>query len=140
MKPQVRAFKNELRNYRFYQERIDKLNELIEFCYTLLPGAVHGIDLADVRVHGIPNKDREYKIRDEITRHEENLKRTEEKKKYLDEILNEMETSLREAIIAVYCDGIRMMDAAEEFNLSTNGLQYRINCEIERALNGKTDE
>ena len=137
--PQVRAFKYELRNYRFYQSRIEKLNELIDFCYTLLPGSVHGIDLADIRTHGTPNKEREYRIRDEISKHERNLRHVEEKKEYLDEILDKMEEELREAVKCVYVDGKTMIETADKYDLSATGLQYRIDTEIMRVLNGETE-
>ena len=56
-----------------------------------------------------------------------------------DEILDEMSDDLREAVLSVYSDGLRMIDVAQEMNLSATGLQYRIDAEIERVLNGKTE-
>ena len=132
---EVRAFKNELRNYRFYETRLRKLDELIDFCYSLLPGNVHAINYSDPITGGTPNKDREYRIRDEISRHEQNKARTQAKVDYIEEILDKMENSVKEAAISIFVEGNRTDDVAPEYHLSSNALLNRINREIERVIN-----
>lgn len=133
----VKAFKNELRNYNFYLTRIKKINSLIEYCYSLLPQSVHAIDYSQPVIHGAPNKDNEYRIRDDISKHEANVKSTQVKINEVDEILALMETSLKRAVIDVYVEGKRIEDIAILHHLSIGGLQYRIDKEIERCLNVK---
>ena len=109
----------------------------MELCYSMLPHNVHSIDFTRPVVHGLPNKDLEYRIRDEITKHEANLKSTQAKIDEIDEILALMETSLKKAINDVYVEGNRIEDVAMIYHLSIGGLQYRIDKEIERCLNVK---
>ena len=104
-KEQVKAFKNELRNYTFYCSRIVSLGNSIEFCYDRL-GGVRGIDPSKEPVHAMPNKEMEYKLRDEIERYEATLKRYKEKVDSIDEILERIELPIREAVITVYVKAI----------------------------------
>ena len=88
----------------------------------------------------VPNKELEYRIRNEIDHHERNKSLTEAKVHYIDEILNQMETSLKQAVISIYVDGNTMESIAAKMFLSTNALQNRINKELERVLNDQDKE
>lgn len=130
----VKAFKRELENYNFYVERVKALDNLIEFCYHLL-GGVKGCDPSKEPIHGgVPNKDREYKIRDEITHHEKNKALTLAKIDYIDEILSRMGEEPRNQIKSVYIDGNTMNNVSRKYYISKTTLQYRIDREIKRAL------
>ena len=131
---EVKTFKNELRNYAYYKQRLVSLSELIDFCFDMLPGSVHGIDPGKEPSHSLPDKEREYRVRDEIEHHEKNLRRTREKIEYIDEILAKIERPLRTAIIAIYVEGKRVDATAAEYFLSPMGLSKRINKAIENAL------
>ena len=131
----VRSFKNELRNYSFYLSRVEALQSLIDMCYEHLPGYVHGVDPSRIPSMSVPNKDLEYRLRNEIEHHERNKSLTEAKIHYCDEILDLMENELRTAIKRIYIDGEHMSSIAMKMYLSTNALQNRINREIERVLN-----
>ena len=65
-RPEVRAFKNELRNYTYYCSRIASLEESIEFMYDRL-GGVRGVDPSKEPLHSAPSKEYEYMLRDKIT-------------------------------------------------------------------------
>ncbi|MBR3062341.1 MAG: hypothetical protein IKG65_08040 [Exiguobacterium sp.] len=132
-KEQVKAFKNELRNYTFYCSRIVSLGNSIEFCYDRL-GGVRGIDPSKEPVHAMPNKEMEYKLRDEIERYEATLKRYKEKVDSIDEILERIELPIREAVITVYVNGNQLVKVARDYYLSPTGLQKRINRAIEKAI------
>ena len=132
---EVKAFKNELNNYNFYKIRVEKLQSLIDFCYSMLPGSVHSIDYSRLPGHSPPNKEQEYKVRSEIEKHERNKRLTQEKIRNIDETLAKIDIEIRSAIIAVYVDGNKLADIAEQNYISANALQYRINKAIEGALN-----
>lgn len=132
-KAEVGAFKKELSNYNFYQERIKKLNELIEYCYHML-GGYKGLDPTKEPTHTPPNKDNEYRIRDEIERHERNKARTQEKINDINEVLSKIDVGLREAVIEVYANGRTIESVARGMFLSGEGLRKRMNKAIEKAL------
>ena len=130
---EVRAFKNELRNYNYYLHRIATLDESIEFIYDRL-GGVRGIDPSKEPLHSPPDKDLEYKLRDDISRLEANKKLLENKIAYIEQILEKMETSLREAVIKVYAQGKPISVVCNDLYVSPSGLAKKINNEIKKAL------
>ena len=132
-KQEVRAFKNELRNYTYYCHRITTLDESIEFMYERL-GGVRGIDPSKEPLHTAPNKDYEYMLREQIERYEESKALYVAKRDYIDKILGEVPNTLREALKSVYINGKRIDMVAVEYNLSANGLIYQMNKAIELAL------
>ena len=132
-KPEVRAFKNELRNYTYYCSRIASLEESIEFMYDKL-GGVRGIDPSKEPLHTQPSKEFEYMVRDKITDLEKNKALYEAKRDYIDQILGKMETSVREAVISVYVRMEKCIKVADQHFLSSTGLQKRMNRAIEVAL------
>lgn len=129
----VKAFKNDLRRYKYDQTRLVALKNSIEWTYERLSG-VHGIDPSKEPIHGLPNKELEWKLRDDIDRYERQLKRTQERIDEVDEILARIETTLRTAIIEVYVDGRQVVYVADKMFISPNGLLKRINKAIEEAL------
>jgi len=131
---EVRAFKNELRNYNFYLSRIVTLENSIEFCYDRL-GGVRGIDPSKEPTHSMPNKELEWQLRDKIESLDAEKRVIETKVKYIESILAKIETSLREVIIAVYCENKTMQYVAIKNNISTSGLNKRMIVGIKKALN-----
>lgn len=133
MNEDVKAFKNELRNYRFYVSRIVFLNGSIEFLYDRL-GGVRGIDPSKEPTHSLPNKDMEYKIRDDISRLEAKKLLTERKVEEIEEILGKIDIPIRDAIRNIYIDGMHTTKVADMMFLSSSGLHGRINRAIKKAL------
>lgn len=134
MQPEeVRAFKNELRNYNYYLYKIITLGKSIEFLYDRL-GGVHGVDPSKEPIHAMPNKDLEWKIRDDITRLEAKKSTTENKLREIDDVLHKIEEPIRTAIISVYISGKQISNVAGELYLSSSGLAKRINKAIKKAL------
>lgn len=133
-RPEVRAFKNELRNYTYYCSRIASLEESIEFMYDRL-GGVRGVDPSREPLHSAPSKEYEYMLRDKITNLEANKALYEAKRDYIDLILGRMETALKEAVISVYVKQERCLKVADRYYLSSTGLQKRMNRAIEVAMN-----
>ena len=132
-RPEVRAFKNELRNYTYYCSRIASLEESIEFMYDRL-GGVRGIDPSKEPIHSAPDKEFEYMLRDKISSLEQDKAVYEVKRDYIDLILGRIENTLREALKLVYIDGQRLDRVSGKFFLTPNGLIYRLNKSIEEAL------
>lgn len=129
----VTAFKYELRNYKYYSDKIISLTDNIEDCYYKLSG-VHSIDASKIPIHSPPNKENEYYLRELIDSYELKRSRLVAKKEYLDEILGLMKNDIRKAIICVYVDGQQMRKVCDDMYLSLGGLQKRINKTIDRAL------
>ena len=130
---EVKAFKNELRNYTFYLHEISSIENSIEFIYDKL-GGVRGVDPSKEPIHALPNKELEWKLREDITKLEAKKILLERKKDYIDSILILMENDLREAVFAVYCEGKTMQSVSLKYNLSTSGLNKRITVALKKAL------
>ena len=133
-RPEVKAFKYELRNYSFYCYRVRTLSESIEYCYQIL-GGVHGVDPSRIPMHSPKNLDREYKLRDEISRLEAEKDRLQRQIDYVDQILDRIGNGMENAIKSVYIEGQQMRKVADDYYLSHSGLQGRINKAIMEALN-----
>ena len=132
-KDNVKAFKNELRNYNYYLNQIVTLSNSIDWCYHRL-GGVRAIDYSKEPNHSPPNKELEYKLREDIERYEHLKALTEDKIKYIDEILGKMETDVRWAVKCVYVEGKQMRNVAYKIFVGHSTLQNRIDKAIERAL------
>lgn len=130
---ELKAFKNELKNYNFYKQRIKSLQEMIDTCYDMLSG-VKAIDYSKEPSHTPPNKDIEYRIRDEIEKYKHFQARTQVKLDDINKILNKVESSLREAIIESYCNGKTLEKVAEKRFISKVGLFKQINVALKEAL------
>lgn len=135
-KEEVKAFKYELRNYSFLLREIAKIRESIGFIYDRL-GGVRGIDPGKEPLHSLPDKDLEYKLRDEIERLEARLSIREAERQRIDQILAGMESPLKEAIKDIYIKGEKFEKVARRIGYSHNGLYKQINREIERSLHGE---
>ncbi len=135
----VRAFKNELRNYKFCLYEITTLENSIEFLYDRL-GGVRGIDPSKEPLHTMPNKEMEWKIRDDITKLDRKLSLRRAEKERVESIMAEVEKSLSDAIFEVYVLGNRTDYVARKMSLSPNGLHRRINKALERVLNAENQK
>ena len=129
----VRAFKNELRNYRYYIGRAAELEDAIESLYDRL-GGVRGVDPSKEPAHVLPNKEMEWKIRDDITRLDLKLTNLRNKIAEIDEILGRIEEPIRTALKLVYIESNKVIMVASMMYLSPSGLVKRMNREIKKAL------
>ena len=130
---EVRAFKNELRNYAYWKSRLVTLSNSIEYCYERL-GGVRGIDPSKEPTHAMPNKELEYKLRDDIERYRHDLERFTRRIEEVDIVLARIDKDLAEAIRNVYIERQQMRKVADKFYLSYNGLSYRMDKAIQEAL------
>lgn len=129
----VKAFKNELGNYRYYQSEIKSYEAEIEECYYLL-GGVRGVDPFKEPIHSPPNKDLEWRTRERITAYEKKISLVRAKKEGIEQILNQIEMPLRKAVIDIYADKKTFRSIAPRHYLSETGLKKRINKAIANAI------
>lgn len=130
---EIKAFKNQLRRYNYLCSRMSSLKNSIEYLYDRL-GGVRGIDPSKEPVHVQPNKDLEYKIRDDIEKLEAKLRLVVAEKVEIDEILAKIDPPLRDAIMEVYVYRHRIDVVAIKHSLSHTGLHKRMNKAIKGAL------
>lgn len=130
----VKAFKNELRNYTYNCYRIETLQNSIDFCYHRLGADARAIDYSKEPNHSTPNKELEYKLRDDIEYYSHLQAQFQAKVDYVDLILANIEEETRNAIKSVYIEGKQMRLICSRMYLSLGALQKRINKAIERAL------
>ena len=129
----VEAFKNELKNYYFYLDRIKSLKEMRQRCYDWLSG-VTGIDPSREPTHSPPNKNVEYAVREEIEHHEANIRATQSKLNDINKILAKIEMPLRTALIDVYANKKTARRVAEKMFISPSALFKRMDKAIKKAL------
>lgn len=134
-KAQVRAFKNELRNYNYYVSAAKKTKELIDNYYYELSG-VKASDPSRPPLHSLPNKERENHIREAISKQERYLKLTQAKINHIDRVLSNIDDPLSSTIKDIFLNGESLTAQSGHYNLSNVGLYKKINKAIERALNG----
>ena len=130
----VEAFKNELRQYEYIQERIKEFNDAIQLCVDALGGSPKSVDFSRVVVHSPPNTDFEYKMRDRISSLEAERRPWSDRKKRIDRILATMESSIREDIIDVYVKGNSLAKISERRYIIASTLHWRVNKAIGEAL------
>lgn len=133
-KEEVGAFKNELRNYNYYLSRVKTMEASIEFLYDRL-GGVRGVDPSKEPLHTMPNKEMEYKLRDDISRLDAQKARFERHLQEIDEVLNRMGNDERWGVFKVYAERKRLEDICKIFHYSPSGFRSRLERAIEEALN-----
>ncbi len=131
---QIEMFKGRLKGYRYFQKQVKKYDEEIQDCYNQLGASPHSPSFDSEPIHSPKNIDREYKIRDRIEALELKKGRSLDEIRFCDEILDKLETSLKEAIIAVYADKRTMQEQADKLYMAKSTLRDTINREIKRAI------
>ena len=134
-KAQIRAFKNELRNYNYYVSTAKKTKELIDNYYYELSG-VKASDPSRPPLHSLPDKERENRIREAISRQEKFLKLTQAKINHIDRVLSDIDNHLKTNNKDIFLKGETLTAQSGHYNLSNVGLYKKINKAIEKALNG----
>lgn len=129
----VKAFKNELRNYTYYLSRVVTLTNSIEFCYERL-GGVRGVDPSKEPLHTVPNKEVEWQIRDQIERFLKEKELFEQKISYIDSVLFRIDEPYKSAVTNIFAYGHNSYKVAREMNYSQSGLLHQVNKAIQMAL------
>lgn len=134
--PSVKAFKNELRNYTFYQTKVVSLTNSIEMCYDRL-GGVRGIDPSKEPLHTAPNKELEWQIREEIEIFIKEKELFDRKIAYIERVLSQIDEPYRSAVTDIFAHGVNSYKVASGMNYSQSGLLHQINKSIKMALEVK---
>lgn len=130
---EVRAFKTDLASYYLKLEQIKRYDELIERLYDIL-GGVRAIDPSKEPIHSVPDKEKEYAIREQISRFEAKKQLLQAQTKDLEQTLERIEKPLCEAIIEVYAKHKTISSVARKMFFSESGLRKRMNKAIQKAL------
>ena len=130
----IEMFKGRLKGYRYFQRQILKLDDEIQECYNQLGASPKSPNLQSEPIHSPKNIDREYQIRDRIEILEGKKARAKAEIDFCDQILEEMETPLKEAVIAIYSDKKTMLSEADKLYMAKSTLRDKINKEIAKAL------
>lgn len=127
-------FKGRMKGYRYFQRQILRLEDEIQECYNQLGASPKSPNLQSEPIHSPKNIDREYQIRDRIEILEGKKARAKAEIDFCDQILEEMETPLKEAVIAIYSDKKTMLSEADKLYMAKSTLRDKINKEIAKAL------
>ena len=130
----IEMFKGRMKGYRYFQRQILKLDDEIQECYNQLGASPKSPNLQSEPIHSPKNIDREYQIRDRIEILEGKKARAKAEIDFCDQILEEMETPLKEAVIAIYSDKKTMLSEADKLYMAKSTLRDKINKEIAKAL------
>ena len=132
MEDTVAAFLRELRNYEFYRTNLVGIEKLIAFDEDLLAN-VHGVDPS--RQSGstiVPwvETDEFKRISDELDR----LYRKRDMRigqiEYIESVLSKIDPDIREACLQIYVKKQTYRRIAMHYDISVNGLYYRIQKEL----------
>ena len=127
-------FKNELKNYKYYQTNLKGTLKLIEYNEYLLSN-VRGVDPAREPVTGSKTwvETDEYKrICDELERLNKHKQMREAQIEHIESVLAELSEQTREACIDIYVNRISYEKAIRKYGYSKSGLWYRIQAELEK--------
>ena len=130
---EVREFKKELSSYPFLQKKLEGARDLCRYCYDLLPGGVRSPSLTE-HGHTQMSKETEYRIREEIEKHEARIQSYLQRIREIDEVLALMDEDMREACIDIYMKGRTVKRVCRKHHLSEYGLKYRVNKAIQFSL------
>lgn len=132
---EINAFINELKNYRFYQERIKRLDDLIDTCFYWLSG-VKGIQYDKLPSTYNPELTEENRLRilEEIELHRNNKEETETKIKELDRVISLLEEDVQRHIKDIYIKGMTYGKVAYREHMSQEGVRKRIKKELRKVV------
>lgn len=123
----IKAFKNEIQCYNYYNQRIIEINNDIKDNYYLLSN-VKAIRYDKVKTSY--NKEVDSQIKDQLSRKIEELeqakKRYEIQIEHLNKIIKQCDKDIQKMIIDIYANGVRFEDIANEYNSSVGSIQYQI--------------
>lgn len=131
----VRAFKNELRNYRYYQKKLRQAKEDIDNIYYGLSGlagkpfgaSAGSTNLSIKEEHRLEAYEKIERLKAIADTYSLAVQRIEA-------TLDKCSVDMRDTIIKIYCDGHTYTSMAIHTYYSPRGLEKRIDKEIKQAL------
>ena len=98
----------------------------------VIVGRIKGIQRPPL--HSLPDKERENRIREAISRQEKFLKLTQAKINQIDRVLSSIDNPLKSTIKDIFLKGETLTAHSNNYNLSNVGLYKKINKAIEKAF------
>lgn len=134
----VRAFKNELKNYRYYQKKLKAVKEEIDTIYYNLSGlASKPFGASAGSTNQEIKEERRLEAFNTIEMLEDKASTYTQAIQRIESTLNACDSDIRDAIIKIYCDGHTYSSMAVHTYYSPRGLEKRIDKEIKKALKEK---
>lgn len=131
----VRAFKNELRNYRYYQKRLKEINEEIENIYYSLSGlASKPFGASAGSTNQQAKEERKLEAIDKLNKLKDKANIYAKQIQSLERTLNACSEDIKDVLIKIYCDGHTYSSMAIYTYYSPRGLEKRIDKELMLAL------
>ncbi len=130
------AFKNELKNYKYYQKNLEGTMKLIEYNEYLLSN-VRGVDPTREPGQGVKTwveTDEFKRIADELDRLNKRKELRIAQIKYIESVLTDLSEETRNACIDIYINKIPYQKAIHKYGYSKSGLWYRIKAELDRKM------
>lgn len=134
----VEAYKNELKNYKYYQERTKELMlDLDDLWYELsgVKGIRYDKEMSNSYNESL-SEQRRLDLLDQIARKESELDRIGKQVDYVNKIQQMLPQEIGKACIDIYVNGMSFEKVAVDNNLycAPSTLYYQINRELERVL------
>ena len=125
---EITAFKNELRNYRFYQNKVKELKEEIDLIYYNLTG-VKGVSF-DRQPSGTSielKNDKLYNQYHKLDNIDKKIKLYESRIESIEQTLNMLDEEVRSIVIGIYADNKTYRELSQTIHLSKSAIHYEIN-------------
>ena len=135
MKEEVKAFKNELRNYRYYLKQKEILTDKKDLYFHSLTGMVgKGFDSQGGSTNESVKEEKRLETIDRINELEEKINKLDTKIDAIESVLNKVTKRVRKIMVGVYADGRTYLSYSTNENYSPRTLQQQVDKAIERAL------
>lgn len=135
MKEEVKAFKNELRNYRYYLKQKGILTDKKDLYFHSLTGMVgKGFDRQGGTTNQSIKEEKRLETIDKINELEEKINKLDSKIDAIESVLNKVNKRERKIMIGVYADGKTYLSLSTKENYSPRTLQQQVDKAIEKAV------
>ena len=129
---EIRAFKNEMKNYRFYQNQVESLTEQENTIYHQL-GGYKSPDPSKIPGSYNPNMNiHKAELGDKLEAISRRKAAFQSKIDQLDEVLDQLPTEIRERIIDIYVKGKSYRDVANSVPIDISNLYRKINAALKK--------
>lgn len=129
---EIKAFKNELRNYRFYQKQVDELKGQEDMIYHIL-GGYKSPDPSKVPGGYNPNMAmQKADLSDKLVVISRRRERFQERIDQLNEVLDQLNPEVRQHMTDIYIGGKPYIQVADSIPIAVSGLYKRINVALRK--------
>ena len=126
---EIESFKNILKNYLFYQEKIEELKTEIVYLYEVTSGYT-GVKFGEIKyARNELKKYDSFEIIEKKIKEEETYRYLLE---YADDVLKRMTETNRKAIKEIYIYGKKYESVARKLNYSEGGMYKSIHAELKK--------